>query len=497
MSPGSSAVDADLHLDDVIIAVDGKRVPSEGNEGNIRAFTRLFSEMEPGRQVTLTVRRFPSELTLRATIGQYSSGGASTQPTTQPTPVAPKSATATPTKDVAISANSSHSTWNDVEAGTPVTHPFQSKPGADIPLLSTDDGLAANWVNCMAELPHGGMAFGTRDGLSLWDGAEFVPDTGPAFSGVRGGTVDGNSGLPSNDVQDLLCDSKGRLWVATMYGVCRIESTPRGKWRVLQNSDRNAFARRGMDQSMDVQTLFEASDGTIIMGGRGSAITLIDPKTDTSRLIHSDNEMNHWITGIAEDGRHRLWFSVMGVGVLRCDGDKVEQIHEPWIVGNNLRGLCIDGAGTIWVADGEKGLAALHADGTMEKITGDQLAGGYIERLATDRAGRVWTLSEGGLSIRAAERADGNNQAWQFAGPANGRVMYAMNANDGSWWVSGMGISRSAKLQWSPIKPRAAAVERFKRETEKTFPKIKADRLTAIGADGIVTAAIGEQAAPF
>jgi hypothetical protein len=498
--PGSPGVDADLHPDDVIIALDGQPVTSEGNMGDSHAISEQIAAMEPGRQITLTVRRFPRDLTLHATIGRYPGGGAAaTQPATQPVAAEPSTAPTAPKPNVAAAEPASHSAWSEVESGSPARHPFRAEPGADIPRLSSKDGLAADWVKCMAELPHGGIAFGTREGLSIWDGAEIRTYSGPSFSSQRRESVEGNSGLPANDIQDLLCDSRGRLWVATTYGVCRIDSAPPGTWRVLENPQRTAFSRRGIDQTHDVQTMFEASDGTIVLGARGCAITLIEAKTDTPKLIHSDGEMNHWITGIAEDSKHRLWFSVYGVGVLRYDGVKVEQIHGPWIDGDNHRGLCIDGAGTVWISEGNS-LGALHADGRTEKLTSDQLAGGYIEHLSADRSGRVWATCEGGYAIRAPNEPGGKDKPWQFAGQGESWTRCALNASDGSWWISGnsgvaesAGVSRSRKLELSEIRPRTAAIERFKRETEKTYPKVKVDRRTAISPAGVVVAALGDQ----
>jgi hypothetical protein len=475
--PDSPAVDAGLVPDDVIIAVDGQRVPSESNMGDTQTFVAQIAAMEPGRQVTLTVRRFPRELTLVATVGRF--GAAATQPAPATKPAAPPApVVARPVEGGA---------WSDVDAGSPARKKFSAKPGADIPLLSTAEGLASDYVTQIAELPGGGMAFGTREGLSIWDGAEISTYTGPSFSASVRQMVDGNSGLPSDSVQDLLCDSRRRLWVATSSGVCRIENAPTGRWRLLGNPDHGSFASRGIDQTMDVQKIFEASDGTIVLGARCSAITLIDPKTDVPRLIHRDDDGNHWVTGIAEDRRHRLWFAVRGVGVLRYDAGKIEQVDGAWIGGTNVRSLCIDGAGTIWVAEATAGLSALHADGTTEKASTDGLPGDYIEHLMTDRSGRLWVVCNEGLAVHSTGDASRKAPAWQYAHPADLQNLTSLiNTGDGAWWVSGFGAARHAQLSLASVNPRDVVLERFKRTIESTWPRVKPDKQTAIGPGGIV-----------
>jgi ligand-binding sensor domain-containing protein len=490
--PGSPAVEAELHPDDVIVAIDGRPVPAESNLGDRRAFIEQILRLGAGHEIALTVRRFPQELTLHATIAGYPGGGAATsQPVTPPALLTTRPATpAAPAEGLA---------WREVEPGSPAKHALRINPNAELTNFSAGDDLAPQWAQCMAELPHGGMAFGSHDGLNLWDGAEIRVYTGPEFASRRGGTVAGNSGLPANDIQDLLCDSKGRLWVATSYGVCRIDDAPSGAWHVLERPGRGAFDRHGFDLAMDVMKLFEASDGTFVIGGRGSSITLVDPKTDAPKLIHGDGDMNHWITGIAEDRQHRLWFSVRGVGVLRYDGGKVEPVRGPWVLGDDGRGLCIDHLGTIWLSCGSKGLSALRADGSTETFTCEQLGGDYLMSLATDRTnGHVWASCGCGLALQTANDVGGEAKGWRFAeGGGGGYVLSAVRASDGAWWISTPQINRFAKLQLSEVKPREAAIQRAKQEIEKTYPNVKPSRQTAVSPAGIVVTVAGERLLRF
>ena len=487
VSPGSPAVDADLHIYDVITAVDGQPVPSENGFGDIRTFIEQMVAMAPGRQITVTVRRFPRQLTLHATIGRYPGarpGNAardqSRRRCSRPRSRGRQHAKAErhpPRRRCARPCRMERLAWRSPALRfLRRDYSFRVDAGADIPLLSTKEGLASNWVNCMVELPHGGMAFGTRDGLSIWDGAEIRTYTGPAFSGQLGGTaMTATAGFPP--MISRTCSAIRAAGFGWRPHTASAGSTPRHRepgpyWKIP--SRQCVRTAQGVDQTVDVQKIFETSEGTIVLGARSAAITLIDPKTDTPQLIHSDGEMNHWITGIAEDRQHRLWFAVHGVGVLRYDGAKMEQIHGPWIVGDDLRGLCIDRTGTIWANFGNSGLGALHADGTTERVNPDPMIwrAGYVRMVSTDRAGRVWATCDYGICrSRDPDDAQGKNKPWKFFGGDGDRMWYVLNTSDGSSWVSGAGISRTRNLQLTTTNPRAAAVDRIKRDVGKSVSK--------------------------
>jgi streptogramin lyase len=473
--PGSPALDAGLVPDDVVIAIDGKRIPSDPgmNLGDARAFVAQISAIQPGTNVVLTVRRFPRELLLHATIGRFGMPTGSVAATTMP---APPAAIA-----LAAAAANTDGTWTNVDAGKPAEFAFRPQPGVEHLRLSTAEGLGGDDVGTIAELSERRMAFGSRGGLSIWDGSRIRTFTGPSYS-PRGGQSNGNSGLPSNDIQDLLFDKRGRLWVATSFGVCRIDGT---HWRSLGNPDHGFQSARGLDASWDTEKLFEASDGSIVVGGRCATIRLIDQKTDKPKLLHGDQDMNHWVTGIAQDAQHHLWFSIFGVGVLRYDGEKLQETGGPWTSRTDVHDLCIDAAGSIWVLSDSLGVMALHADGSSEKFAADRFMGDFIEHLLLDRSGRVWVVSSEGLAVHPAGHV--KDAHWQYARLNNIQfVSSLLNTSDGSWWIGGPGAVRESKLSLTSANPRLLEIEQFKQQIQKTYPKIRIDEHQTIGAGGVV-----------
>ena len=90
--------------------------------------------------------------------------------------------------------------------------------------------LSNSRVQCIEEDASGQMWFGTFRGLNRYDGHEYHQYF----------CADDSLGLPDNNVQGLLCDQKGRLWVATVNGVCQYTKKDCFKRIPMQTGNRNA-----------------------------------------------------------------------------------------------------------------------------------------------------------------------------------------------------------------------------------------------------------------
>ncbi|MDT8324208.1 MAG: two-component regulator propeller domain-containing protein, partial [Bacteroidota bacterium] len=118
--------------------------------------------------------------------------------------------------------------------------------------LTTRDGLPADVVRALLELPNGDLLIGTDNGLALWTGEDLAPPPreltlpGPRVSAMLqardrsywiatgGGLLhwDGKrprvltraDGLPANDVLTIAEDAYGLLWAGTTAGLASISS---------------------------------------------------------------------------------------------------------------------------------------------------------------------------------------------------------------------------------------------------------------------------------
>src|SRR5215831_3805317 len=79
----------------------------------------------------------------------------------------------------------------------------------------TADGLPSERIHDISQDSRGFLWFATADGLSRFDGYEFI-------------TYGAGQGLPDPSVNAFLESRDGGLWVATSHHVCRLRTAPQG-----------------------------------------------------------------------------------------------------------------------------------------------------------------------------------------------------------------------------------------------------------------------------
>jgi ligand-binding sensor domain-containing protein len=230
--------------------------------------------------------------------------------------------------------------------------------------FTTKDGLINNEITCIYEDKAGNIWFGVNGGVSCYDArpqknflAERKPDGGKSF---RNYMMNGNSmseektgktfpdfTRPPNEVNSIIEDKTGRLWVAT-----------RGNTFVYDKNTFTVFTHDGKPFS-NVRTLMADRKGNIWLAGAdglwrydGGAFTNFTQKfvgyiiEDKKGNIWTSSEIDHgqgWalfrygekslsdkkptatvivnkpiIFGILEDDKGNIWFG-SGDGLYRCD----------------------------------------------------------------------------------------------------------------------------------------------------------------------------------
>jgi ligand-binding sensor domain-containing protein/serine phosphatase RsbU (regulator of sigma subunit) len=246
----------------------------------------------------------------------------------------------------------------------------------------SDDGLPQNFVASIAQTQDGYLWMATQEGLVRFDGARFVVLT----------TRDVPE-LETNDVDALLADRAGGLWIATRGG--GLTRYVNGAWRTFRATD-------GLAHDV-VLSLLEARDGSIWIGTRGGGIS----RWSKGRFTNYDEKDGLpsrivWALAEARDG------SILAgtdAGLARWDGGRFASftagLSDP-----SVRALLADPDGGVWL-------------GTRHGL--DRWQGGAIERLSTleglddaiyaltrDRDGNVWIGGDTGLRrVSRAEHAPG------------------------------------------------------------------------------------------
>lgn len=118
---------------------------------------------------------------------------------------------------------------------------FQKTIEIESPVIAGD--ISNQKISAFAEDEFGHIWIGTNRGLNKYDGNEFYQYF----------CTDDSLDLPDNNVSDILCDSKKRLWVATVNGVSRYTEKDNFKRIPIRNTNQNG------------NQLIETRDGRILL----------------------------------------------------------------------------------------------------------------------------------------------------------------------------------------------------------------------------------------
>src|SRR5262245_19645367 len=206
---------------------------------------------------------------------------------------------------------------------------------------TVEDGLAHARVRRIVRDSRGFLWFCTIDGLSRFDGSEFVTYRTP-------------DGLPDPWVTDLLTTRDGTYWVATNAGVARFDGTR----RVVRNGGRQAqppgqlfssVAFEGPPSQRQVRVLFEDRAGRVWAGGQGGLFILDRSSAPLSfrRAVPSPTAL---VTSLVEGADGGMWVGTLdGLFHHFASGAVLLEATAARAGIRNVRALARDGDGRLWV----------------------------------------------------------------------------------------------------------------------------------------------------
>ncbi len=159
-------------------------------------------------------------------------------------------------------------------------------------------GLQGNTVNCMAEDQYGFVWFGTVNGLTRYDGRDFVR--------YRHNPLDTNS-LIHDYVESILIDKNGILWIGSLgKGITKFDPT--------QNTFKRFEAKRDHPNGLIdgiINTIIEGENGLIWIG-TNTGLTRLDPVTELFKHYLPNETFDGRVRVLYEDKEGAIW---MGTGL--------------------------------------------------------------------------------------------------------------------------------------------------------------------------------------
>ena len=215
----------------------------------------------------------------------------------------------------------------------------------------------------------------------------------PAVYGQRYNLSVYNStnGMPGNQVNDIIQDRHGRLWIGTMNGVTVFDGT-----KFTGFDDNNPISKN------PVKTIFEDSKGNIWVGMIRKGVCKITGSSfefyNTSNGLLSDN-----VNTITEDKKGNIWIGT-SEGLNRYDG-KILHIYTSLrgLVNNNVSSLLCDSKGLIWIATID-GISRFDGINFSNYTTEHGLPSNICYHIMEDSKGHLWFSTYLGISVYDGKR---------------------------------------------------------------------------------------------
>ncbi|WP_406684602.1 response regulator [Seonamhaeicola sp. MEBiC1930] len=183
--------------------------------------------------------------------------------------------------------------------------------------INKSNGLSSSRITSIVKAENGFVWIGSENGLNRYDGKELKVYNRQ------------NSSISSNNINDVLIDSKGRIWIATLGGGLNLYNPLNDEFLIYKN-------RPGDIKSLpsnQLNVLFEDSDENLWIGSEnGLCVFNEDDKSFITykNKINDPNSIQHnSVTCIYEGSEGNFWIGTFGGGLnmFRKETEKFENIE--------------------------------------------------------------------------------------------------------------------------------------------------------------------------
>ncbi|MFM7079728.1 MAG: two-component regulator propeller domain-containing protein [Bacteroidota bacterium] len=195
-----------------------------------------------------------------------------------------------------------------------------------------------------------------------------------------------NSGLPGNQINDLLQDRHGRLWVGTMNGLA-----------VFNGEKFTKFEKSSPISNSPIKAVFEDSEGSVWAGMLRKGVCRINGAGQTF-FRKSDGLIGDDIHAIAQDRKGNIWFGT-SVGLSRYDGKRFSNYTTTrGLVNDHVNAMLVDSKGRLWVATMD-GVSMFNGDKITNYKTSDGLSSNICFSIHEDSNGIIRVGTYQGVSL--------------------------------------------------------------------------------------------------
>lgn len=208
-------------------------------------------------------------------------------------------------------------------------------------------------------------------------------------------------GLCANTIWDIEQDEQGFMWFGTKYGLSRFDGHEFKSYQFDKKNPKsigNNFIRK----------IFKYNDHTFWIG-TDNGIYVFDLRTEVFKLFLPIG--NKFINDIFRDSKQNIWIATKANGIYKYQSKQkhidnyVFQSNRPGLSSNEISKIIEDGKGNIWIGTYGKGIDVLNpSTGLIKNFSNSNkkasLSNNFILSLFKDLNNNIWigTMS-GGLSF--------------------------------------------------------------------------------------------------
>jgi ligand-binding sensor domain-containing protein/signal transduction histidine kinase len=321
--------------------------------------------------------------------------------------------------------------------------------------ISSEHGLSQNVVYSILQDNRGFMWFGTQDGINRYDGY--------VFKEYKNNPKD-SSTLPANIVTFIYGDRSGNLWIGTEGGgLSRFNREKEDdfiRYRYQNDLDPNP----GPDID-NITTIYEDREGRFYIGTWGGLLRFDPKKQEWTRFIHNPGMPgtlgSNNIRALCEDHTGTMWIGTVDGGLNTFDpktGEFSQFLYRPddpdSLSSNTVYAIFEDSKKNLWVGTlggldrfDRKRKNFIHYRHHQEKA--DSLSNDRVRSIFEDRKGELWIGTDGGglnrlISIVKRTFIHHRHQRNKPHSLSHNTVVSMMEDETGSLWIGtrGGGINR-------------------------------------------------------
>ncbi len=302
--------------------------------------------------------------------------------------------------------------------------------------LGVEDGLVNNTITCMGKDNKGFLWIGTLNGLSRYDGYEFVN-----YSNIP----EDSTSISGNQISSILPDSRHRLWISTLRDGLNLYDPEQNNFQQIKTP--NGYSLNQIKQ------VFEDSRGRILLATLGSG--LIQYTAENGQLQVLDQEKlpglySNYVAGIAEDESGQLWLSHIDGGISLLSPDltsatkyvyndrNYDNLYHPF------RGRIYYHESILWICNSPDGLIRFDPAGKKFSVIpisnkGRGLAGTDVTGIVHYSGDHyLVAIDHGGLNLLNAKTFETTYFNHNPSDPntlANDQVISLYRDRDGIYWL--------------------------------------------------------------